>query len=81
MGAEGAEDTKGAVGQGAAHPVDVNRLAPAQNMGVSSCSNQFLGAWVQEKPRRSFRQVLSGVMTVQVITLAVLWWLQARYGR
>jgi hypothetical protein len=36
---------------------------------------------VPEQPRRSFRQVLLGVMTVQVITLAVLWWLQSRYGR
>jgi hypothetical protein len=36
---------------------------------------------VPEKPRRSFRQVLVRVMTVQVISLAVLWWLQARYGR
>jgi len=32
------------------------------------------------KPR-SFRKVLIQVMTVQVITLAALWWLQARYGR
>jgi hypothetical protein len=36
---------------------------------------------VQERPSRSFRQVLTRVMIVQVISLAVLWWLQARYGR
>lgn len=36
---------------------------------------------MQEKPPSRFRQVLIRVMTVQVISLAVLWWLQARYGR
>ena len=36
---------------------------------------------MQERPSRSFRHVLVRVMAVQVISLAVLWWLQARYGR
>jgi hypothetical protein len=36
---------------------------------------------VEEKPRRSFRHVLVRVMAVQVVSLAVLWWLQFRYGR
>ena len=36
---------------------------------------------MQEQPPRSFRSVLIRVMAVQVISLAVLWWLQARYGR
>jgi hypothetical protein len=36
---------------------------------------------VQEKPPRSFRIVLTQVVIVQVVSLAVLWWLQARYGR
>jgi hypothetical protein len=36
---------------------------------------------VQDKPSRSFRHVLVRVMAVQVISLAVLWWLQARYDR
>jgi hypothetical protein len=36
---------------------------------------------VQEQQPRRFRQVLIRVMAVQVISLAVLWWLQARYGR
>ena len=49
-------------------------------MEVSSCSTSP-GACVQEKPPRSFRHVLVRVMTVQVVSLAVLWWLQARYGR
>jgi hypothetical protein len=39
------------------------------------------GESVQEKPRRTFRQVFTQVMIVQVISLAVLWWLQVRYGR
>lgn len=39
------------------------------------------GAIVQEQQRPSFRQVLLRVMTVQVISLAVLAWLQMRYGR
>jgi hypothetical protein len=39
------------------------------------------GASVQERPPSRFRQVLFRVMTVQLISLAVLWWLQARYGR
>jgi hypothetical protein len=38
------------------------------------------GALVQKRAR-SFRKVLIQVMAVQVITLAALWWLQARYGR
>jgi hypothetical protein len=41
----------------------------------------ILGAFVQERPPRSFRHVLTRVMIVQVISLAVLWWLQSRYGR
>jgi hypothetical protein len=49
-------------------------------MEVSSCSTSP-GACVQEKPPRSFRHVLVRVMTVQVVSLALLWWLQARYGR
>jgi len=82
MGVLGAEGARGArcCGEGAAHPFDVNRLAPLQNTGVSS-SFKPPGACVPEKPRRSFRHVLVRVMTVQVISLAVLWWLQARYGR
>ena len=39
------------------------------------------GAIVQEQQRPSFRQVLLRVMTVQVISLAVLAWLQLRFGR
>ena len=39
-----------------------------------------LGAFVQEQPSR-FRQTLLRVMTVQVISLVVLAWLQMRYGR
>jgi hypothetical protein len=39
------------------------------------------GASVQEKPIRSFRQVLVRVMAMQVVTLALLGWLQYRYGR
>jgi hypothetical protein len=34
-----------------------------------------------EKPRRTFRTVLTQVVIVQLVSLAVLWWLQARYGR
>jgi hypothetical protein len=29
---------------------------------------------------RPFRETLVRVMTVQVVTLLVLWWLQRRYG-
>ena len=29
----------------------------------------------------SFRRVLARVMTVQVLTLLALWWLQSHYGR
>jgi hypothetical protein len=36
---------------------------------------------LEEKPVRSFRTVFTQVMIVQLISLAVLWWLQARYGR
>jgi hypothetical protein len=28
-----------------------------------------------------FRQVLVRVMAVQVVSLAVLWWMQSHYGR
>jgi hypothetical protein len=66
--------------EGAGIDSDVNRLAMMQSMGVSS-SSKPPGACVPEKPRRSFRHVLVRVMAVQVISLAVLWWLQARYGR
>jgi hypothetical protein len=34
-----------------------------------------------EKKPRSFRQVLVRVMAMQVVTLALLAWLQSRYGR
>ena len=36
---------------------------------------------VTEAPEPSFRRNLLRVMTVQVLTLLVLWLLQARYGR
>jgi hypothetical protein len=36
---------------------------------------------VPEKPSRSFRLVLVQVLIVQLVSLAALWWLQARYGR
>jgi hypothetical protein len=36
---------------------------------------------VQENPPRSFRHVLVRVMAVQAISIALLWWLQVRYGR
>lgn len=39
------------------------------------------GDSLQQKPSRSFREVLVRVMAVQVISLAVLWWMQVRYGR
>ena len=39
------------------------------------------GESVQEKPVRTFRTVFTQVMIVQVISLAVLGWLQYRYGR
>ena len=44
-------------------------------------SRQAPEGHVQEKAPRSFRQVLVRVMAVQVITLALLGWLQYHYGR
>ena len=55
-------------------------LAVASYRLISS-GPRLTGASVQERSPRGFRQVLFRVMVVQVISLAVLWWLQARYGR
>jgi hypothetical protein len=55
-------------------------LAPASATGVS-CRSRFQEPVVPEKPSRSFRLVLVQVLIVQLLSLAALWWLQARYGR
>ena len=57
-----------------------NHLAANRDSQIASPSHHPEQS-VQEKPTRRFRQVLARVMAVQVISLAVLWWLQARYGR
>ena len=73
-------------GEGARREPAVNTtgdpwLAAANVMAVSSGPTPIPESIVQEPPRGRFRQTLARVMAVQVISLALLWWLQAHYGR
>ena len=55
-------------------------LAVWRAVAAYSCDPN-VGAPVQEKKPRSFREVLVRVMAMQVVTLALLGLLQYRYGR
>ena len=73
-------------GEGARREPAVNTtggpcLAAANVMAVSSGPTLTLERIVQEPPRGRYRKTLARVMAVQVISLALLWWLQVRYGR
>ena len=53
--------------------------APMQHRSFQSAVDP--GETVEEKPVRTFRHVLIRVMAMQLVTLAVLAFLQFRYGR
>jgi hypothetical protein len=55
-----------------------SRVASQDSFGRSQ---PFTPSPVMPPASGRFRQVLLRVMTVQAVTLALLWWLQARYAR
>ena len=55
--------------------------AEASAHAVTSGRPEIPERYVQQKPGRTVRTVLTQVVIVQLISLAVLGWLQMRYGR